>query len=607
VRLVGVGGGVPVTQRLTTLLFGVGIMLASVATGDLVTNNQFVRFAFAACLGALVVGFGIRAPRPALYGTIIWLAALGLVRRLLSHATAGPGSIDPLLLTEPVALAMLLFSAAEHTAFRLRTKLSDAILVLVAFIVLGAINPLQGSLFAGFSALIFFTPISAFWIGRTLSDATFKRALFIYAICAIPAALYGMYQITSGFPSWDQTWINQSGYGALQVAGTIRPFSSFSSAAEYATFMAISIVIWLVLGRRALRPVAFAAIALLGVSVFYQSSRGTVVTIAAAFALIAGARRGFPLFGAVVIGAALLAVLPFAAQQLAPSSYGTSAQADLAQHEISGLANPFDASQSTAGVHIKLVIGGVEAAFRNPIGEGISTVTIAGKKFGGIASNSEADVSNAAIAMGMPGLLGFLAVLFIGFRRSYRLAALTRDPLAITALGILTVTIMQWLNGGQYAVAFVPWLMLGWVDAKTELLATAQPADPELEAPAPVELPRAPRREPGRLRLEPLPSPATRVAPALDLELAPEIVETAPEPEPVFRATYETPPPREWEIRQLEYLVDSIEQTDPERSQALRDFLVELRPYAAADGRLALALDPVVREQFGDLIEGRFA
>jgi hypothetical protein len=582
--------------ELNAAVFGLAVVLASVATGGLVTNNSFVRYAFAGCIAALVVGFGIRAPRPALYGTIVWLAALGLLRRLLSHATAGAGSIDPLLLTEPIALAMLCFAAAEHTAFRIRTKLGDSITILAALIVLSAFNPLGGSLFAGLSSLIFFAPLSAFWIGRTLSDATFRRALGVYAVCAIPAALYGLYQITSGFPSWDQAWIERSGYAALQVAGTVRPFSTFSSAAEYGTFLAAAIVIWLVLRQRSFRVVALAALVLLAVSVFYQSSRASIVTIAAAIALMTGARRGFPLLGATIVGAVMLALLPLAIREVAPTSYGTGANAALAQHEIQGLANPFDSSQSTAGVHISLIVSGIKAAFRNPIGYGVSSITIAGSKFGGISGNSEADISNAAIAMGLPGLAVFLAVFVLAIRRSYGLATATRDPLAIAALGILVVTVMQWLNGGQYAVAVLPWLVLGWVDSASRRLATptsggATLAFPELvQTAAAPEIPAA--RPPRRAR--------SRVLPGLVLPTA-EPVAAAAVPEPPTRT------PRAWKIAELDRVIADAASADPARAEALRYFLYEIRPYASAVGLLPISFDDVVREQFGDLLARWYA
>jgi hypothetical protein len=32
------------------------------------------------------------------------------------------------------------------------------------------------------------------------------------------------------------------------------------------------------------------------------------------------------------------------------------------------------------------------------------------------------------------------------------------------AIAIIVVMSLQWFNGGLYAVAFLPWLLLGWID-----------------------------------------------------------------------------------------------------------------------------------------------
>jgi hypothetical protein len=34
----------------------------------------------------------------------------------------------------------------------------------------------------------------------------------------------------------------------------------------------------------------------------------------------------------------------------------------------------------------------------------------------------------------------------------------------LIALGALIAVLLEWFNGGNYAVAFIPWLMLGWLD-----------------------------------------------------------------------------------------------------------------------------------------------
>ncbi len=384
--------------QINTIFLAAAFVLASVMTGGYVATPSFVRVAFAACLGILVIGLGIRTPRAVLYGLIVWLAALGLTRRLLSHGFSGPGSADPLLLVEPLALVILLVVSADLGAFKLRTNLGKGMLAFVVLLALGALNPLQGSMFAGVSALIFFVPVAAFWIGRTLPDRTLRTTLLVYAACGVPAALYGLFQISHGFPSWDQAWIDSSGYTALQVGSATRPFSSFSSASEYAEFLAAGIVVWLALGRRVLRPVALAAIALLGLSVFYQSSRGVIVALAIAFALVMGARRGFPLAASMAVGAAMLALLPTVVKHFAPQSFGSGNKSQLVAHQVQGLSDPFNSKQSTASAHISLAIGGIEQAFHQPLGEGISAVTIAGAKFGGSVTGGAPRATRACCA-----------------------------------------------------------------------------------------------------------------------------------------------------------------------------------------------------------------
>lgn len=462
----------PVEQTVTAVVC-VG---ASVVAGVMVAHPSLLRLGFAACLAALVIGLGLKSPRPLLYAIIGWLAALGLIRRLLSIGFTAGGPADPLLLIYPLALIVLVLAAADAGAFRRRTTLGTAVLVLVVLVLLGAVNPLQGSLFAGLSALVFFVQLAAFWVGRGLGDdRTVRRALLVVAVTSVPAALYGMYQISTGFPPWDQQWIDAAGYTALQVGSAVRPFSSFSSASEYATFLSVAIVVWLALGRRFARPPALAATALLVVSVVYQSSRGSVVTLLAALAIVLAARRRVHPTLAIAGAAALLALMPVAVQTFAPSTFGTDAKSQLIAHQVEGLSNPFDPEASTAGAHLSLIFGGIKEGFRSPLGHGISTVTIAGAKFDGkLVGGTEADPSNAAFALGVPGLLAYLVVFVLGLTKAYSLAVRTREPLALLALGVLVVTFPQWLNGGQYAVALIPWLLLGWVDRRAQQLDTAR-------------------------------------------------------------------------------------------------------------------------------------
>jgi hypothetical protein len=111
------------------------------------------------------------------------------------------------------------------------------------------------------------------------------------------------------------------------------------------------------------------------------------------------------------------------------------------------------------------MLNGVTTAFSHPLGLGTSAVTLAGDRLGGArAQGTDADPSNIAVALGLPALVVYLVIVGVGLVRAYQTAVRRRDALSLAALGVLVTLFAQWMNGAQYAVAFLPWLMLGWLD-----------------------------------------------------------------------------------------------------------------------------------------------
>jgi hypothetical protein len=472
------GRGRSESHRLLPLASIVATTAVAAAAGSLVGAPTGLRSAIAGSLILAVVGLGLTAPRRLLLLLVVWLAALGLVRRLVSQLEA-PGVADPLLLVGPAAFTVLAVAAAERGAFRERTYLANAVLLLSALAVVGAFNPLQGSIVAGLAGLLFFLiPMLAFWIGRSLcDDALLARLLKLIAVLGVGVAVYGLFQTFVGFPAWDADWIRTTdNYQALRVETaegetSIRPFATFSAASEFAYFAAIALLVWLVLG---LTPswFLFAAGAgvLLAASVFFQSSRGIVFVFLATAALTVAAARRLPIAPALLAAGVALILLPFAVSRLATPAVGVAHRSPLVSHQVEGLANPLH-PESTLHSHASLVVGGLRSAVDYPLGRGVGSVSLAGSKFGQ-ASGTEADVSNAAVALGIPGLLAYLLILVGGFGQMYRFAVRRGDRLSLLALAIVVLTTLQWLNGGQYAVAFLPWLVLGWMDRQRSLLDT---------------------------------------------------------------------------------------------------------------------------------------
>jgi hypothetical protein len=433
-----------------------------------------LRLALLVALVPVVVAVGLRSPSGLIYGLAIWLVVLGLARRLFdtTGATGHGGLGDPLLLVEPVVMLILTAIAYQRGAFRARTRLANALLVLTILAGVEALNPLQGSPLVGIGGWLFLlVPILAFWVGRCLVDERLLQRLFILiAVLGVGAVLYGLFQQYRGLPSWDQTWVNSFGYAALHVGTAIRAFGTFSASAEYATFLGIGVVICAAgLTRRLAIPVLLVTGGLLVFGVFYDSSRGIFILTAAALAVMWGARRGFrpvPALCAGIIGVIALLALAghFSSQE---STTPMSAQSALLQHQLQGLASPLNSKDSTLSVHFSEMVNGLKSSFTNPLGHGTGAVSIAASRYGGSALGTEIDPSNVGVALGLAGLISYVVVATLGLWTAYRVAALRRCWWSVAALGVLVVTFLQWTNGGQYAVAWLPWLVLGWADQVT--------------------------------------------------------------------------------------------------------------------------------------------
>jgi hypothetical protein len=457
---VGAGG-----RGLRTAGAGLAFVAVSLVLGRLTQEPAHVRYVVALTAVIALLALGTRSPRLLVLGGVVWLTGLGLVRRLVSEVGL-PSHLDPLLLVGPLILGLLVLAASRGGVFSNQTSLSRWVAALQLLILLGAINPLQGSLFGGIAGLLFvFVPTLGFWVGRALDDRTLRSIFAIVATLGVAAAVYGLLQTVAGFPSWDQDWIDQVSFASLNVNGVIRPFASFSSAQEYAEYLAVGIVVWVAMASR-LRFIvpAAAALAVLIPAIVLESSRGAVVLLVVSLGAMLGARLRLPLAPAAALGLLLLLTLAFGLRHYGPAADGSSDSSALVAHDVAGLSDPLNPQNSTVGVHMSLVVDGIKSAFTNPVGRGIGTVTRAGSQFGGVSASTEADPSNAAVALGLPGLVSYFAVLVLGMRAAYGAARRRQDVLSLVALGIAAATILQWLNGGLYSVAFLPWLALGWAD-----------------------------------------------------------------------------------------------------------------------------------------------
>lgn len=446
----------------------VAAVVFSAVVGMGAANPSLLRVSVVLVLVALLAQLCVRTPHTVAILLLLGLAGLGLARRLAFGAGAST-DFDPLLLVAPLGVILLVLVVARRGAFSGLTGLGRAVLYLAAALALGALNPLQGGIAVGLAGLFFLLiPVLWFFIARVLFDGPRSRRLLQGAVVVgFLSALYGLYQTYVGFPAFDEAYVAERGYQALQVGSVIRAFGPFTAASEYAAYLGCAIVVVLaVLKPRHLlwaAPVLF----VLGWALFVESSRGIVVTTMVAGVVIVFVRRGL----------SPVVVLPFAVVSLFGLSalagvfvdqYEVDAQGvdGLIRHQLEGLSDPLG-ERSTLEGHNERFLLGLGSVVTRPLGSGTGAVTIASGKFGGQGAGTEKDLSNVAVALGLPGLVIFTFVLILGLRDGYRLARWRRDWVAVAALGILVALGQNWLNGNNYAVAPLVWTALGIIDART--------------------------------------------------------------------------------------------------------------------------------------------
>jgi hypothetical protein len=438
--------------------------------GIAVTTDQFVTAA-AVALVALVGAVALSRSRDVLPWFVAVLLLLGATRRWTEWKWGDAGGIDPLLAIQPAVTAVLLLVAARSGAFRQRSPLTSVVWAIVLIGVLGAVNPLQGSAAAGaVGAVIFLTPVAWFFVGRSVvDDRTLARVYAVVVAVMVVAALVGIQQADGTFFAFDRAWFESlEGYDALRVGGgVVRPFGFSSSAAEYGKNLGIGVVVcaafWLRRGA-GWRALALPAVGVLGTALLLAGLRTTLVLTVLGVALTwFGVRRRASVVRLALVGGVALVALVGAASVLAPGAGGDGSSAALASRNLGALANPLDADDSTLGRHVGQVVDALVDLPSNPLGLGTGSTTLAGKQFGESRS-ADMDLGDAALSLGVPGVIAYLVLLVRLVRRAVAVASARRDWLAAAALGVVVVSSLQWFNGGLYSAVTIAWLTFGWLD-----------------------------------------------------------------------------------------------------------------------------------------------
>jgi hypothetical protein len=288
---------------------------------------------------------------------------------------------------------------------------------------------------------------------------------------AVLAALLGLYQTFYGLLSFEQDWVDLTGYRSLAVgADFTRPFSFFASAAEYAHYVGVALVVlwagWLRGGVRT----GLMLVPLLALALFLIGSRGNIVTVLFTAALLwaVQARSRAILLPRLIIGLALLAAgLAWVLTEVQQLELAGPAEA-LVTHQAKGLLSP---QESTLPLHISLFLGGFAESVVNPLGRGLGATTLASERFGdtgggtGVSlGGTEVDISNIFVSLGLVGGVVYMVIIALVLLGALRYWRRSRTLIALATLGVLMVELGQWTTGAHYAVSALVWFCIGGLD-----------------------------------------------------------------------------------------------------------------------------------------------
>jgi hypothetical protein len=424
-----------------------------------------VRLLLAASIIVVLTAFSQKKPTLVMYLLLIYLPFLGFIRRVLIPM-AGWNSMDPFVIVGPAMIIFLATKWLYDTYLRREPIENDSRLFkLVRFMLvidlLQVVNPLQGSLMTGVAGIMFYiAPICYMILARRHLDERKMRIITgtVFAIGVI-ISIYGYKQFFFGYSSFENMWVELSGYTALKVYSITRPISTFTSASEYAHYLGVTAVIgWVYfLKSRFLNKLfALAGVMLIYSALFIASARGIIFTATAAMTVIS-IMSVKSMFQKVVITLAACAALG----GLFVGISKLNTDNDLIYHSVVGLTDPLGEESTTVG-HWHLMIEGFRKGITNPLGHGLGSTTIAAGKFSGNAVSSEVDLSNKFLATGLLGGGAFLLILLRTMGLAFKHARRSTTHLII--LGVLLAEGGQWLNGGHYSLVGLIWIMIGYLD-----------------------------------------------------------------------------------------------------------------------------------------------
>lgn len=476
--------------RRSTLLWFVPVQaVAAFTVLAIASGGQMLRTWL---LGALlwVLGLPLLVSLEAgLLAMIVFEPFRGLIRRA-QYLFLEYASEDPIHLLTPIvtifALAALLRSK-RLSIFR-GLPLAGSVSILALIYILEIFNPLQGGLFVGLSgALFMLSPLVWFYFGQSVNEKFMTRALQILVVLGILTSLYGLYQLTAGYPAFEQYWIdNTEFYESIGVGHVKRALATFSSAEEWGRYAEVGAIVafgflagfksikarvgWFVCGAA-----LFGGVLLTGerTAVFGTIAGIGMLTLLGARSLPAVALRAGLLLLPIIL--VLVFVAPPSDEDMwskgEDETVGT-----LLSHTQRGTLKPAEEESFQIRLENWRYLLTDVIPYR-PLGMGLGAGSLGRARFSNDGDLPPIDsfILIVAITSGIPAALLFVSILARATWLAWRMARGDEDDprratlkrIAAALMPALILNSIFGLTFTLYSVAPIAWLLIGWIGAES--------------------------------------------------------------------------------------------------------------------------------------------
>jgi len=441
------------------------------------TLSEPLRIMIALMIAAVIGGSIVQYPMVGFSILAGFLPFLGLLRRELIPSI-GYQSNEPLTLIGAAVGTLLFIRIASNRWISVKNTTTKLAIALLVVMILQIFNPSQGGILVGLGGALFYIgPLLWFFVGRHHGGKqTLASIGTVLLITSIIAAMVGLRQQFGEMSNVERYWMVVSKYKQFLTNDVVRVFGASLSFGEYVTLMSMgAMVAWArFLQRKYLYALPFLFIS---GTIFLSSSRAGVVMLLAG-CIISWSfldKRAATRIPRIILGVAIgVAGLLIGLNQTRSLVLDRNA-AIFVDHQVEGLTDPLGSERSTAVKHAGLVEIGFTSGIRNPIGQGLGSTTIAGRRFsqGGTDSedgtfSTELDFTNIIVSTGFVG--GILYIVLMG-RMSWviiKLWDVRRASSSLEWIAIAVVTFGNWLQGGYYAPSILIWTCFGIMDKLLE-------------------------------------------------------------------------------------------------------------------------------------------